>query len=279
MTGVAAKAPETTFRHPASFSGLELERVRGAAQPLAPQLLGDYCLLLCLQGPAISRYRGKAHALKDATFQSYGAGETLAAAPRKGGHWSYQTVRLSPELMHSLASATGQKLPPFTVPVSPKGAVNQQLGTLFTDAFSSLEEDAPDQEEKLVALTRTLLAHQAEQPRAVTVTPRAEHAVETTKVYLKETIHSPASLEQMAEHAVMSKFHLSRLFKQVVGISPSVFQMSLRVREAKRLLRRNEPLAHVAFDLGFSDQAHFTRTFKRFVGVTPGQYQVGGVAR
>ena len=32
--------------------------------------------------------------------------------------------------------------------------------------------------------------------------------------------------------------------------------------------------AHVAYDVGFADQAHLTRLFKRYVGVvTPGQYQ------
>ncbi len=269
----ASRASKTSFLHPPGFSGLELERVDGAAQPLAPQLLGDYCLSLCTRGPATARYRGETHALKDATFQSYGAGETLAAAPRKGGRWSYQTVRLSPELMGDLAATTGQKLPRFTVPIPTDGVVHGQLAALFKGAFSSLERDATDQEEKLVTLTRTLLAHQAEQPRSMRVTPRVERAIETAKAYLIDTVYSPASLEQTAEHAAMSKFHLSRLFKQVVGVSPSVFQMSLRVREAKRLLRRDEPLAHIAFDLGFADQAHFTRTFKRFVGVTPGQYQ------
>ena len=58
MTG-ATRAPETTFWHSPGFDGLELERVSGAAQPLAPQLLGDYCLSLCTQGPATSRYRGR----------------------------------------------------------------------------------------------------------------------------------------------------------------------------------------------------------------------------
>ena len=75
----------------------------------------------------------------------------------------------------------------------------------------------------------------------------------------------------------MSKFHLSRVFKEVVGVTPGVYQMSLRVREAKRALRRREPLAHVAYDLGFADQAHFTRTFRRYVGVTPGRYGAFGV--
>ena len=172
--------------------------MRSAAQPLAPQLLGDYCLSLCLQGPATARYRGETHALRDATFQSYGAGEALAAAPSKGERWSYQTLRLSPELMHDLARTSGRRLPLFTAPVTGNRAVNRQLGTLFRDAFMSFEEAAPGpvQEEKLVALMRSLLAHQPVRPASVT--PRAERAVEVAKAHLRDYVGAPLSLEQLA---------------------------------------------------------------------------------
>ena len=278
MTGALNPAPETTFWHPESFSGLELERVQGAAQPLAPQLLSDHCLSLCVRGPATARYQSVAHTLQDTAFGSYAAGGTFSAAPLLGGSWSYQTLRLSPELMANLADAAGQALTP-TAPIPVSSAANRQLGGLFREAFSSFEENAPSsvQEEKLVTLTRTLLNYQAQSASLVRVTPRAEAAVEKVRAYLDETLHSPVSLEQVADHAQMSKFHLSKLFKHVVGLSPHAYGMSLRVHEAKRALKRLEPLAHIAFDLGFSDQAHFTRTFKRYVGMTPGQYQAGSV--
>ena len=270
MTGATSKLPETTFWHPEGFDGLELEHTQNTSRPVVPQILGDYCLSFYLNGPATSRYQGTTHTLKDATFQSYQAGEVLAAAPQQGSLWSYQVVRISPELMQALAGATGHTLLP-TIPVLSDRAA-QRLGELFTDAFSGFAEGAPglEREAKLATLTRALLKHQ-EQPRPL-VTPRAEHAVETAKAYLRENLRTPTSLDQLAEHAAMSKFHLNKVFKRAVGVTPGVFQMSLRVREAKRLLRRRDPIAHVAIDLGFADQAHLTRTFKRYVGVTPGQY-------
>ena len=273
MTGATAQTLETTFWHPEGFTGLELERTPRTAQPVASQLLGDYCLSLCLQGPASIQYRREKHALKGGTFQSYGAGEVLTAAPQKGGRWGYQTLRVSPDLMRDLTGAARIKRLPFTVPISSDAALNHKLGELFTDAFSSLARGAPslESEAKLVAVVRALARHQDRPPRPQTVTPRTMRAVEVVKAHLTEHFSTPLSLDQIAELVNMSKFHLSRTFKEVVGVTPAVFGMSLRVREAKRLLRR-EPIAHVAFDLGFADQAHFTRTFKRYVGVTPGQY-------
>ena len=277
MTGTTPHPPETTFWHPKGFTGLELERVTGTPEPLAPQLLGDYCLSLCLQGPATARYRNGLHALEDATFQSYGADEALAAAPPRGGRWSYQTLRISPELMRDLAKAAGRKLLPFALPVH-SGAAGARLAGLFSAAFSSFTGDVPNTlgEAKLVAVTRALLAHQAAQPRPQMVTPRTARAVEVVRAHLQENVHAPTSLDGLAELAGVSKFHLNRTFKGAVGVTPAVFGMSLRVREAKARLRRGEPIAHVAVDLGFADQAHFSRTFKRYVGVTPGRYGASG---
>ncbi len=273
MTGATAQTPETTFWHPEGFGGLELERTPRTARPVAPQLLGDYCLSLCLRGPASVQYRREKHALKGGTFQSFGAGEALVAAPQKGERWGYQTLRVSPDLMLDLAGAARVERLPFTVPISPDAAINHKLGELFTDAFSSLARGAPslESEAKLVAVVRVLARHQDRPPHPQTVTPRTMRAVEAVKAHLTEHFSTPLSLDQIAELVNMSKFHLSRTFKEVVGVTPAVFGMSLRVREAKSLLLR-EPIAHVAIDLGFADQAHFTRTFKRYVGVTPGQY-------
>lgn len=105
------------------------------------------------------------------------------------------------------------------------------------------------------------------------VTARVRWAVDTAKKYLVDHFDETVSLSTLAELTGVSRFHLCREFKQVVGMSPRAFQTLLRVWKAKRLLRHHAALAHVALDLGFADQAHFTRTFKRFVGTTPGQYQ------
>ena len=53
---------------------------------------------------------------------------------------------------------------------------------------------------------------------------------------------------------------------------PHAYQTQLRVRHAKSLLQARLPIALVATEAGFYDQAHLTRHFKRIVGVTPGRY-------
>jgi transcriptional regulator GlxA family with amidase domain len=67
---------------------------------------------------------------------------------------------------------------------------------------------------------------------------------------------------------------LIRLFHRQLGVTPHVYQLSIRIARAKDLLRRNIPVADVALRTGFYDQAHFTRVFKSQVGLTPRKYAV-----
>jgi AraC-like DNA-binding protein len=41
---------------------------------------------------------------------------------------------------------------------------------------------------------------------------------------------------------------------------------------ARDRILRGQPLADVAAEVGFFDQAHLTRRFKRFLGTTPGRF-------
>ena len=52
---------------------------------------------------------------------------------------------------------------------------------------------------------------------------------------------------------------------------PDFWRLLARARQAARLLGVASPLAEVAVECGFSDQAHMTRDFARWFGLTPAQ--------
>ncbi len=84
------------------------------------------------------------------------------------------------------------------------------------------------------------------------------------------------SLSDIAESVHVSAFHLARLFKQSLGVSPHQYLIRLRVNNARWLLSAGSgerSLAEVAAAVGFADQSHFTRHFKRMTGMTPGQFR------
>jgi transcriptional regulator GlxA family with amidase domain len=112
------------------------------------------------------------------------------------------------------------------------------------------------------------------------VTPAASHrsawehpAIQCTKVYLEEHYAEEVSLEELASVACLSPFHLSRIFRQSIGVSPHVYQIHIRLAHAKTLLAQGFKIGDVACATGFFDQAHFTNQFKRYLSVTPGSYR------
>ena len=66
-----------------------------------------------------------------------------------------------------------------------------------------------------------------------------------------------------------------RHFLRATGMTHVTVRQIERARHATNLLRRGAPIAHVAHDAGYFDQAHLTRALKHFVGQTPAQIARG----
>ena len=97
-------------------------------------------------------------------------------------------------------------------------------------------------------------------------------AVKRAREYLHDNLSDKVSLEELAVVAGLSRYHLLRVFKKSVGLSPHQYHTQLRVEFAKQLLRNGSSFADVATASGFSDQSHFTNTFRKYTGATPGMY-------
>ena len=85
---------------------------------------------------------------------------------------------------------------------------------------------------------------------------------------LTETI----TLDELAAHARLDKFHLCRAFRNEVGLPPHAYVTHRRVSRAQDLLSRGIPQAEVAATVGLYDQSLLHRHFKRILGVTPGAF-------
>jgi AraC-like DNA-binding protein len=66
---------------------------------------------------------------------------------------------------------------------------------------------------------------------------------------------------------------LARAFAGSFGIAPHAYVTGRRIEAARDRILEGQPLADVAAEVGFADQAHLTRRFSAFLGVTPGRYQ------
>jgi AraC-like DNA-binding protein len=91
----------------------------------------------------------------------------------------------------------------------------------------------------------------------------------------RESIHDAPQLlhiGQAAGEGGVNPAHLSRMFRRFYGMPPSIYRRRvLLARAASALVRSNVPLAQVAVQAGFFDQAHLSRVMRAEIGLTPGQ--------
>jgi AraC-like DNA-binding protein len=86
------------------------------------------------------------------------------------------------------------------------------------------------------------------------------------------------SMDELASHANLSPRQWRRVCLERTGLTPKFLARVLRFRHAQnrlavrlaaRRLTTSQPLAELALDCGYYDQAHFIREFREFSGRTP----------
>ncbi|MEI7025497.1 AraC family transcriptional regulator [Paenibacillus sp. y28] len=81
-------------------------------------------------------------------------------------------------------------------------------------------------------------------------------------------------LQDIGDRFYISRFHLSRLFKEVTGFTFVEYVNTVRVKEAQRQLRdTGEQIIHIAERSGFENVSHFCRVFRQISGTSPSQYR------
>jgi AraC family transcriptional regulator of adaptative response/methylated-DNA-[protein]-cysteine methyltransferase len=94
--------------------------------------------------------------------------------------------------------------------------------------------------------------------------------------YLDDRLTTQPSLEAVAAHVGLSKFHFHRLFRRWAGVSPKQFLEYLTVDYAKELLRGNESVLGAAYEAGLSSPARLHDQFVAIEAVTPGEWRARG---
>jgi AraC-like DNA-binding protein len=101
-----------------------------------------------------------------------------------------------------------------------------------------------------------------------------ESAVERVIHAMRERLGEQITIDDMARTAMFSKFHFSRIFLRVTGISPGRFLSALRLQEAKRLLLTSTAsVADISHLVGYNSIGTFSSRFRASVGVSPSEYR------
>lgn len=98
-------------------------------------------------------------------------------------------------------------------------------------------------------------------------------AVATVKRYIEDHYSDTIKLDDLARLVGLTRFSLSKRFRQRVGVSPYQYVCQVRVRRAQTMMEEGRQLTEIAGEVGFFDQSHLARHFKRLCGMTPRQYR------
>ncbi len=91
--------------------------------------------------------------------------------------------------------------------------------------------------------------------------------------FLKDNLHRPVSVDEMAGISNTSLAHFHHVFRESLGYSPMNYLKKLRLDRAGQLLvYTDESIADIADRVGFKNQFHFSREFRRGSGVSPSVY-------
>ncbi|MDQ3020722.1 MAG: AraC family transcriptional regulator [Bacteroidota bacterium] len=94
------------------------------------------------------------------------------------------------------------------------------------------------------------------------------------KLFIDNNYFEKIDLNNIADNAFFSKFHFLRLFKKIYNKTPHQYLITVRIKNAKLLLKTDTSIIDVCYSIGFESVSSFTELFKRYVGMTPYSYQL-----
>lgn len=108
--------------------------------------------------------------------------------------------------------------------------------------------------------------------------PLAEqHAARVAELCrLIENAEQAPSLEELANHAHLSTYHLHRVFKAVTGLTPKTYAAAHRAKRVRAELDRSSTVTEAIYGAGYNSNGRFYEKSNEVLGMTPTNYRAGG---
>ncbi len=251
--------------------------------------------VICRAGPADKPFEEQHEAVciaavVEGTFRyrsSRGAGVLAPGAVLLGNHGSCFecghehgtgdrciAFHFVPDCLESVAAAVpGVRDMAFSRPRLPP---TPALIPLIAEAEAARDDgDVAELEELGLRLAGAVAAALADGDRSVRgPSRRDEQRVAEVLRRIEARSDEQLSLAVLARDAGLSPYHLLRTFRQVVGMTPHQYVLRTRLhRAALRIRRTEEPIAVIAFEVGFGDLSTFNHRFRRIMGLSPSAYR------
>lgn len=183
-------------------------------------------------------------------------------------------------LMQILVDAAGvqQLYAPVLRPHSllpPASVLSREL--LWRHLHKPIIDTLAVQEISVAVLTASVQAacferQQLDRARHTQTQRRRRQQVEAVKELISLYPQQEWALDELARQVHTSPFHLSRVFREEVGLPVHRYLIRTRLAAALRAMRAScHDLTQIAHACGFASHSHFTSSFRSVFGMTPSE--------
>jgi len=96
--------------------------------------------------------------------------------------------------------------------------------------------------------------------------------------YIEQHLDESITLSQLGTAFNRSPFHLQRVFKAVLGVTPRAYTESCRMKQLKRNLQAGHSVTRAMYDAGYSSSSRLYERTASHLGMSPDKYRRGSIA-
>lgn len=265
-------AGEVTLQWTQAWRGLLMLRATDVKASHPPHVHDYYSIGVVDRGEAEIQCRGESYQAGPGSVILISPYEAHSEACVSSDGWSLRAIHPAPATMRRLLGLDGSGPLDhlrFISPVVRDNALADKLDRMFRQSPQASDGSVDEQTAQGV---REALKQQLCMTSHGGRLLRSQRAAEVARARIRDSRRKMTSLAELSAITGMSRYHLSRAFRDATGLPPYAYFEQVRIARAKVLMRRGHELSAVAMALGFSDQSHFHRQFKEVSATTPGRY-------
>jgi len=105
---------------------------------------------------------------------------------------------------------------------------------------------------------------------AITISKAQQEALLFARQRIEASEDAPLTITELSKLAGLNEYILKKGFKSLFGVSPYQYHVELKMKKAKfLLLETTEPVAAVAYQLGYMQSSSFIHEFRKATGTSP----------
>jgi AraC family transcriptional regulator of adaptative response/methylated-DNA-[protein]-cysteine methyltransferase len=113
-------------------------------------------------------------------------------------------------------------------------------------------------------------------PRSTAMTDPQVEMVRQACVYIESHLDESPTLEDLSAHTGVSPYHLQRVFKRIVGITPRQYAAAFRLSHFKTSVKKGGTVTGAMYEAGYGSSSRLYERAPGQLGMTPADYRRGG---